>query len=371
MRILHCLRAPVGGLFRHVLDLAAAQVGQGHDVGLFAASGPQNALTDDKFAAIEPWLKLGVHRVGMPRLPGVGDLVACRAVAAQVRAAEVQRLHGHGAKGGAYARLAGRWLKWSGQGPKVFYTPHGGTLHFPPTSMEGRFYRALERRFDGMTDGLIFESAFAEGTYLHRMGPGRAQRRVIHNGLGDADFEKVRPASDAADVLFIGELRHLKGVDALLQALARLSGGRSRPVSAVIVGEGSEAEALKRLASDLALTDVVRFAGALPAREAFALGRVLAVPSRKESLPYVVLEAAAAGVPLVATDVGGIGEIVAGTDTGLIPAGDEGALAAALAKVIDDPDLAQARAQRLRAAVLERFTISRMTGAILAFYEGR
>lgn len=368
MRILHCLRAPVGGLFRHVLDLSAAEAALGHQVGLIAAADPGDALTEAKFAAIAPQMQLGIHRVAMPRMPGAGDLLACRAIAARAKAMRLDVLHGHGAKGGAYARLAGSWLKRSGGGLKVFYTPHGGTLHFPRSSLEGRLYRALERRFDRLTDGIIFESAFAERTYGERIGAGTALRRVIHNGLAEADFAPLAPAADASDVLFIGELRQLKGVDVLLRALARLRSERVKPVSAVIVGEGGEAEALKGLAAELGLTKDVWFAGAMAARRAFALGRVLAVPSRKESLPYVVLEAAAAGVPVVATDVGGIGEIVAGTDTALIPAGDEAALAAALASVIDHPEMAQARAGRLRRSVQDRFTIRRMCADILAFY---
>ncbi len=368
MRILHCLRAPVGGLFRHVLDLSAAQAALGHQVGLIAANDPGDALSEAKFEAVAPSLQLGIHRVAMPRLPGAGDLLACRAIARRALSTRADVLHGHGAKGGAYGRLAGSWLKRSGRGPKVFYTPHGGSLHFPPASLEGRFYRALERRFDRLTDGIIFESAFAERTYGERIGPGTAPRQVIHNGLSEADFAPVTPLANAADILFIGELRHLKGVDVLLAAMARLLSERGKAVSAVIVGDGGEAEELKQLAARLRLTGVVRFPGAMPAREAFPLGRVLAVPSRKESLPYVVLEAAAAGVPVVATDVGGIGEIMAGSDTPLVPAGDEAVLALALARVIDDPDMAQARARRLRVAVSERFTIARMTEDILAFY---
>ena len=68
----------------------------------------------------------------------------------------------------------------------------------------------------------------------------------------------------------------------------------------------------------------------MPAREAFALGRALVVPSRAESFPYIVLEAAAAGLPLLATNVGGIPEIVSGTDTALLPPEDADALAQAM-----------------------------------------
>ena len=92
------------------------------------------------------------------------------------------------------------------------------------------------------------------------------------------------------------------------------------------------------------------------------------MPSRAESLPYIVLEAAAAGIPLVATAVGGIPEIVAGTDTALVPPDNAGALRDAIADAIDDLPAATARAARLQRAVAERFTVERMTSAILALY---
>jgi len=368
MRILHCLRAPVGGLFRHVLDLASAQAARGHEAGLILASGPGDALTEQKLQAISADMQLGITRIAMPRLPGPGDLAAFGSIALHVKVQRADILHGHGAKGGAYARLAGWRIRRNGGRIGVYYTPHGGTLHFSPASLEGRIYRALERRFDNLTDGIIFESAFAQRTYADRIGAGRAPQRVIHNGLRPEDFMPAVPGPGAADVVFVGELRELKGVDVLLRALAELNRTRREAVSAAIVGAGAEAEALKRLAAELGISKLVRFPGALPVREAFSLGRCLAVPSRKESFPYIVLEAAAAGLPVIATDVGGIGEIVAGTDTALIPPGHAGALAAAIASVIERPDMAQARAARLKSAVLERFTVARMCEEIAGFY---
>src|SRR5262249_44519863 len=116
------------------------------------------------------------------------------------------------------------------------------------------------------------------------------------------------------------------------------------------------------------LGEAVRFTGALPARTAFRLGRLMVVPSRAESLPYVVLEAAAAGVPLVASGVGGIPEVF-GPDAGaLLPAGDAGALAAALTAKLADPTEAQAAAVRLRARVRAHFSAEVMTDAVLAAY---
>ena len=368
MRIVHCLRAPVGGLFRHVLDLASAQAVLGHSVGLIADSGAVNALTEEKLAAVAPQLALGIKRIAMPRLPAPSDLAAHRAVSAHAHGLQLDVLHGHGAKGGAFARLASRALKRHGALLKAFYTPHGGTLNYAPRSLEGRFFMALERVLDPMTDGLIFESAFAARAYGERIGSARAPRRVVPNGLQLTDFVAHMPAGDASDFLFIGELRALKGVDVMLRALAALNQGRRAPLTAVIVGAGPDALSFQRLAGELQLDGCVTFKGAMPAALAFALGRALVVPSRKESFPYIVLEAAAAGLPLIATDVGGIPEIVAGTDTALVAADDVAALATAMALSVADRAGAVERAARLKAVVGAKFTVAGMTRSVLDFY---
>ena len=186
------------------------------------------------------------------------------------------------------------------------------------------------------------------------------------NGLAPHDFRPHTPNADAADVLFIGELRVIKGIDVLLDALALVS--KIRPVKAVIVGSGPDGDALKAQAQRLGLGAQVSFPGAMPAAKAFALGRCLAVPSRAESFPYVVLEAGAASIPLIATNVGGIPEIVGDTGINLIAAEDVNALARAIDEILDNPTLAQARANRLNARVGELFTVSAMTTAVEDFY---
>src|SRR5581483_4400888 len=87
------------------------------------------------------------------------------------------------------------------------------------------------------------------------------------------------------------------------------------------------------------------------------------------SFPYIVLEAAAAGLPMLATNVGGIPEIIAGTDTALLPPEDVGALAKAMLDALADPATARARALRLQETVASRFTVSAMTDAVLALYD--
>jgi glycosyltransferase involved in cell wall biosynthesis len=139
-------------------------------------------------------------------------------------------------------------------------------------------------------------------------------------------------------------------------------------VTALIVGAGPNRDAFERLAAELGLTGAVMFPGPLPAAQAFPRGRALVVPSRAESLPFIVLEAAAAAVPLIATNVGGIPEIMAGCDMPLLPPGDADALARAMQGFLDDPEAAKAGAKRLRQSVQQRFAIGGTTAAVIAFY---
>ncbi len=366
LRILHVLRAPVGGLFRHVRDLAVEQAKWGLDVGILFDANSCDSLTQQRLDLLEPHLPLGLHSVPMGRAPGVGDLRCVARTAKLVRELGIDVVHGHGAKGGLYARLGGALAgRNGGRRPLRFYTPHGGSLHFFDGSVKGQLYVQAEKAMLPLTDGLIFESAFARETFTRRISLGGVEARVIHNGVGDEDFEARQLAKDAAEFLFIGELRHLKGVDVLLEALNRIRDLRAR---AVIVGDGPDAEAFKTQAHRLGLGARVRFTGAMPARQAFGLGRVLVVPSRAESLPYVVLEAAAAGLPLIATQVGGIPEIVSGTDTRLVCPGDAQALACAMAHAAGDVAGAEERAERLRDAVAEGFTTAAMMRQVLEFY---
>lgn len=366
LKILHCLRAPVGGLFRHVRDLAAAQAERGHAVGIICDAATGGAMAERQLAELQSRLALGIHRIAMSRQIGLNDLPAYKATKALALTHEVDVIHGHGAKGGAYGRLTARAVGQQHRSIAAFYTPHGGSLHYRPGTLAGTVFLNLERQLEPFTSGLVFESAHSEAAYAQKVRPPRCATRVIHNGLHAHEFEPILPRNDAADVVFVGELRRLKGVDVLLRALALVSA--KQPVRAVIVGGGPDEANFRSLAGELGLAERVTFLGPRPAREAFALGRMLLVPSRAESFPYIVLEAAAARVPLIATAVGGIPEITAGTPVSLIQPGSETALASALAAALDDPARMEAQALALQQSVASQFTVGGMTDAVLAFY---
>jgi glycosyltransferase involved in cell wall biosynthesis len=356
----------VGGLFRHVCDLSLEQARRGHAVSVVCDSQAGDALTEDRLEELAPHLALGLLRTPMSRELGPRDVQAYLAIRERAFRLDFDIIHGHGAKGGAYSRLVARALKRAGETVVSCYTPHGGSLHYSPATLAGRVYMRLERQLAHFTDAVVFESAYAADRYADQIGPPSCIARVIPNGLAQEEFAPVETDAAAADFLFVGELRQLKGVDVMLRALAQVRARRA--VTATIVGGGPDAARFVRQAAGLGLDGAVRHLRPMPARTAFRLGRTLVVPSRAESLPYIVLEAAAAGLPLLATDVGGIPEIIAGTDTQLLPPGDVDALARAMLEVLDDPATAQARALRLQRAVAERFTIAAMTDAVLDLY---
>jgi glycosyltransferase involved in cell wall biosynthesis len=364
LRILHVFRAPVGGLFRHVIDLAGAQAEAGHAVGIVcdAAGGERSAAA---LANLEPHLQLGLARWPMPREPGPGDVVALARFIARQRRTSPDIIHGHGAKGGLYARLPA--VLGIGRGAARLYTPHGGSAHYGAATLAGQLYGAIERLLVRGTDGFIFESAFARDRFATLLGRHDRPVHVVHNGLRPDEFAPVSPVAAPADILFLGEMRRLKGVDVLIEALALLrEKGAER--SALLVGAGPDEAAFRSQVAALGLQDIT-FRPPMPAREAFACARVMAVPSRAESLPYVILEAAAARVPLVASAVGGIPEIIPPGLGRLVPAEDAAALADALTQSLDAaPAEADVAAAALAARVRERFSLEAMTAGIDAGY---
>ncbi|ALK09082.1 glycosyltransferase [Blastochloris viridis] len=359
LRILHVLRAPVGGLFRYVVDLAREQTARGHAVGVVADAATGGERAEAILVDLAQNLELGVSRVPMSRQIGVLDIAAVRHVAARARETRLDVLHGHGAKGGAYARLA------APHDAIRVYTPHGGSLHYDTSSIVGLLYLTLEKVLARRTDLFLFESNFGRDAFIRKVGQPVAMERMVHNGVAPAEFEPVAPWPDARDIVFVGELRRLKGVDLVIEAIARLR-DESLPLTATIVGAGPDAEAFRALAAARGLTGALAFPGAMPAREAFAYGRVLCMPSRAESLPYVVLEAAAAGLPLVATRVGGMAEIFGEASHRLVPPDDVAALAQALRAAATQPNVATTAA--LRERVRRHFSVSAMADGVLAAY---
>ncbi|WP_457797014.1 glycosyltransferase family 4 protein [Methylocystis sp. S23] len=367
LRILHVMRAPVGGLFRHVADLARAQAEAGCQVGVVADSLTGGADAAGALETLSPFLALGVTRLPMRRLPHPDDLHIAWRVAALVRLLSPDIVHGHGAKGGLYARLPRILPIFPHPARPVarVYTPHGGTLHFRADTLAGRVFFTAERIMGRVTDLLPFESDYARRRFIETIEAPRALAPVVHNGLAASEFAPVTPAPDAADFVFIGEMRVAKGVEDLLRAFASLP----EDPRLALVGSGQDEAAFRALTRRLGLESRVTFHARMPAREALARGRILVVPSRAESLPYIVLEAIAAKIPVVATNVGGVPEIFGPRAARLAAPRDPSGLATAMRAMLDmSPAARGALAEEMAEIVKADFTIESMTEGVLRGY---
>ncbi len=362
LNILHVFRAPVGGLFRHVLDLTREQTARGHRVGLIADLRTGGKRGDDALRLLEPSLALGLTRIPMRRHAGPGDLFALAHVVRRAAQTEADVVHGHGAKGGAYARLS-----FGSKRAVRAYTPHGGSLLLNHDNLAGKFYLATERLLMLRGDLFLFESAYSADIFRNKIGTPRGLVRVVHNGVSRTEFEPIVTRPDATDLVFLGELRPVKGIDVLLEALARLrSAGRT--VTATLVGDGPERGALQAQTVNLGLGGAVHFKPAMPGYVALTLGHIMVVPSRAESLPYVVLESAAGGKPLITTSVGGIPEIYGPLTDTLVPPLDAAALARAIGQALDHPDATAETARKLRERVQTKFSVDTMVDGALSAY---
>jgi glycosyltransferase involved in cell wall biosynthesis len=362
LRILHAMSAPVGGVFRHILDLANGQAGRGHHVGIVADSLTGGQRADAALAEIAPRLKLGVHRLAIRRNPGPADVLVWARFMHLIWRLKPDVLHGHGTKAGAFLRMKAR-----SQGSVRVYTPHGGSLHYPRNTFKGAFYSRLERALMNSTDLFLFESAFARDTYQRTIGIPTAPVRCVFNGVTADEFDAIVKAADATDLVYVGEFSHIKGADLLIDAVARLHSD-GKPVTLTLAGDGEELENLKTQIQKLGLTEAVRFLGHVKARYGFSKGKLLVVPSRGDSMPYVVIEAAAAGIPMVAANVGGIPEIFGSHTDALFAPNIVGALADAIETALEDPAAAQAQAKSLRERIFLHFSQKAMVDGVLAGY---
>jgi glycosyltransferase involved in cell wall biosynthesis len=362
LKILHATRAPVGGIFRHIIDLANGQADRGHQVGVIADSLTGGERADQALAEIAPRLALGVHRIAIHREPRPTDPLAWMRLRSLIAKLKPDVLHGHGAKAGAFIRLRSR----ADDAIRV-YTPHGGSLHYPLNTVKGALYSRLERALMNATDLFLFESAFARDTYQRMIGTPKGLVRCVFNGVTAGEFDPVPKADDATDIVYVGEFRNIKGADLLIDAVARLHAD-GKPLTLTLAGDGEEMANLKAQVERLGLTHSVRFIGHVKARYGFSKGRLLVVPSRGDSMPYVVIEAGAAGVPMVAANVGGIPEIFGSSNDALFAPNIPGAIADAIEIAMEDPEAANERAKVLRERIFQHFSQKAMVEGVMAGY---
>jgi glycosyltransferase involved in cell wall biosynthesis len=366
LRVIFVFRAPVGGLFRNVYDVTKGLIARGHQVGIVCDSMTGGARGNALLGELEPWLGLGLHRLPMHRNPHPTDIAALRLINQLIADKKPHVIHGEGAKGGFYARLQG--VLTPNSGPVRCYTPHGGSLNYYPGSLFHRVYMGVERLLERSTDLFLFESQFIKERYHEFVTSSKRPTQIALNGLYPHEFQPVIPADDACDFLYVGEFREAKGIDTLVDAMQILQ-SRGLAPSVMMVGSGPSEARIRALIDERGLTDRFTWRGVTPAAEAFRLGRVMVVPSRFESLPYIVLEAVAGALPLISTDVGGIPEILARDYRYLIAPNDPVRLADAMQDALGrNCESLRLEAVLLSNSVNERFRVDLMVQGIISGY---
>ena len=340
MRILEAVAdgAPGGGT-AHVLQLiAAVRAKLPVEVHLVSQAGSPALAEARRLGAIVHGLDFFTSRFD-PRL--------WLRLGALVRRLRPTLIHAHGARAGLpLATIAGR---------RLIYSVHG--YHFVGKAWAARRLAILaERRCSRRADLTLFvcasdrELAAEAGILRHCR-----RQRMIPNAI-EIDLPGATGSSDGRCLGFLGRLVEQKNPLSLLEVLDTLRGEGYR---LAIIGDGPLLDELRRRATALALTDRVEFVGSLPRPQALERLRavdVLLMPSLWEGMPLAALEAMAMGVPVVASAVGGLREIIEDDRSGfLIDSRDPARYAAAVRRLSADPTQRATIVARARAVVAQRF----------------
>jgi glycosyltransferase involved in cell wall biosynthesis len=371
MRILHLIHSEgVYGAELILLYLAREQQRQGHEVAVGSMRDPGTPQTSFEQLAAAYGLKVIALRVAPRPTPAVQG-----ALLSAARELQSQVLHSHGYKANIILGLLPRRAR-----PPMLTTLHGWTANRGLSAL--RLYELLDRWAIRRLDATVIVSrTMLDLPAVRSLAP--AKRHVIENGipsratrLADLAAQGV-PALPQALMAFvrraptllsIGRLSPEKGFGILLEAFARARVQRTDAQQLLIVGEGPQRDALTRQITALGLNEHVQLAGYVPGADRLlseAAGLVMS--SLTEGMPLVLMEALQCDVPIVATAVGAIPELLRDGQAGmLVPPHDGGALSAALTALMDG----RARPPPgVTAAIAEHYSSERMAQEYLRLYQ--
>lgn len=368
-------QSELGGAQRYVLLLATHLKRQGYD--LVVGCGEGGELIDALNAAsIETYILPSMVRDIRPTT----DLRALSDLVKFIRDHKFDVVHCNSTKAGMIGRLAARLAR----APIVLYTVHGCVLNEPMSRPLFLIYWAIERVMATMTSRIIAVSEYDRETLLrYRIAPA-SRIATIPNGIppglppeNQRDVYRHRMREQLGipeEALVVGTIANFyrtKALDVLLHAMARAA-DEHQNLQLVLVGDGQERPSIERLIRELGLEDRVVLTGQLPeGRRLLPAFDIFVLASRKEGLPLALLEAMAAGLPVIVTQVGGMPEVVDHGHAGLtVPPEDPEELAAAMLDLISSPELAATLGRDARQRVLSHFTDEHMLARTLELYPG-
>lgn len=355
--ILYCITLPdLGGAQSHVLELLRGFRGRYRLQLATSAAGPLTRAAADLGIPVSLLPSLG------RAIDPLGDLRAVAACADLIGRLRPALVHFHSSKAG----LVGRVAAWRAGVPAVF-TAHGWGFKPGVPPARRALVWASEAGVARLAARIICVSEY-DRQLAWRYVPHSRQRLVaIHNGLDDHPA-RATPQRQPVRIIMTARFHEPKEQQLLLRAFARLG---SRDAELLLVGDGPELAASQALARELQIDTRVRFLGDRPdVPELLAQAQIFTLLSRYEGLPVSILEAMRAGLPVIASDVGGVAEELAHGSSGLlVPRGDVAAVAAALGTLVADPALRARMGAAGRQRFLDRFTRDRMLARTDAVYQ--
>jgi glycosyltransferase involved in cell wall biosynthesis len=372
LRVLQVMESTIGGTRRHITDLASGLLERDVELHLVVSTERQPDFKDDLASLAERGAN--VHELPMVRSISPGrDARHLLAISALLRRVRPDVVHTHSSKAGVLGRIAS---ETTGIGTRI-HTPHTFVFLFEDLfgSLQRRLFFELERRLAAGCAHLIAVSEDEAAGFRSSGIVDPSKVVVIENGIDPAPWADARPVDLAEHgfdpqrpvLLCAGLLYAAKGQDLLLEALAR---PENADWQCAFAGSGDDAQALEAQANLLGLDDRVQWLGFrrdLPAW--MSACDALVLPSRWEGMPYVVLEAFAAGKPVVATPVAGARALVTADSGWISDSIDSDALSRALAQCSRAG--AEGRTERGSAAqarVREHYGVDRMVDRHLELY---
>jgi glycosyltransferase involved in cell wall biosynthesis len=365
--VLLVLETGGGGAGRHVVDLARGLIQRGYCVALaYSRLRAETPFLEEIHATAD----LHCIRIDMTRAVSAMDLSAARAIRAYVRQfGPFEVVHGHSSKAGALSRIAAL-----GTEAARIYTPHAFVTLDPRLDPARRtMYATAERALSHLADAIICVSN-DELNHAVLLGIDRAKLHLVRNGVGpltEVSRSDVRQRlalqQDEVCIGYVGRLEASKGVDRLLHAFAEVR--RQQPHTRLaLVGAGPEEAALRSLSARLNVADAVTFVGAGHGPTLMAGFDVFAFASLYEGFPYVLLEAAQRGLPIVTTKVGGADDLLVSGATGYVVGQDDAAsFAQCLLRVCSDAGLRE-RMSASAVDVARQWTTQRMIDDTIKVY---